>query len=235
MKKTNLLEPPEWQSPALVSIAELFQSDAFVQFREHQLQMSRAIAPVLDNIHKHQELIQKSLPPGITQATNTYAAMAMAAKPAVEAMAAWQQPLAEVSATIAAQQKLCAQMARATKLTAMQEMLQNIPNFTIPAVQVTTPKIDEALSAINYMEENQPELCQQVDAALATGVEIDDKPADIDDYLLLCEQTMVGISCLIAVTNNPEVKAGLLCLFALFSQLFIYLKHSKTQQEKEKS
>lgn len=164
MEITDLRKHQEWQSPTLTSLAGLLSSNAFTQLREHQLQMNRTVAPGLDNIRKHQELIKKIISPSFAQIANNYA-MTMTAKPTMEAIAAWQQPLAEVSATIAAQQKAFAQIARATKLTAMQEMLQHIHNCT-PAVQVTIPKIDAALSAIKYIEENQPELCKQVDETL---------------------------------------------------------------------
>jgi uncharacterized coiled-coil protein SlyX len=156
--------------------------------------------------------------------------MAMAAKPAIEAMAAWQQPLAEVSATIAAQQKLCAQMARATKLTAMQEMLQHIHNFTIPAVQVTTPKIDEALSAINYMEENQPELCQQVEDALAIQATPDDSADNIKAYMLFCTEIIIGLEGVREVAVDPAIKAGCVSLIVIFSSLLAYLKYCKEEQ-----
>lgn len=249
MKSNSAFDVWKQHASMTASMIGLVRTDAFQQsmkrqeliafrptldtVREQQEQFNKAFRPALSAIREHQEMMQNFMTPGVVQATRAHTALMESLRPAVNAMAILRPPLIETAASFAVHQKTFAQMARLSRITALEETLQNIDHL-FPAVHADMPQADAALPAFEYMEENQPELCQQVDETLVTCTDIDNKPADIDDYLLLCEQTMAGISGLIAVAPNPEIKCGLICLLTIFGQLFIYLKYSKTQQEKEK-
>ncbi|BAL82810.1 hypothetical protein SELR_11020 [Selenomonas ruminantium subsp. lactilytica TAM6421] len=157
-----------------------------------------------------------------------------ALKPSVDVMAMLRQPLVEVTASFAAHQRAFTQMTRLSRITALEETLQSIDHL-FPAVHADIPQASVTLPAFAYMEENQPELCQQVDAALVHVAEKDECIDNLDAYIALCEQISVELTTLYNIADSSEFVKAIACLAVLFTDLVIYLKYCKSQKKEETS
>lgn len=100
----------------------------------------------------------------------------------------------------------------------------------IPAVQESIANADLTLPAFEYLEENQPELCQQVDKTLAAQVSPGTPQDNINAYMIFCTEIIAGLEGIKEVTTDPNIKAGCVSLIIIFASLMAYLKYCKEEQ-----
>lgn len=258
MKFNSAFDSLERQASLTTSMMSRIRSDAFQQAMEHQEWINNAFRPNLDVVREQQEqfrralqpatsilrehqqeMMQKLMTPGVIQTTRSQAALMETLKPVVDTMAMFQPAvnamaglrpsLVEATASFAAHQKTFAQMARLSRVTALEETLQSAVHL-FPTVHAGMPQADTTLPAFEYMEENQPELCQQVEDALAIQVAPDDSAKNIRAYMLFCTEIIIGLEGVKEVATDPAIKAGCVSLIIIFASLLTYLKYCKGEQ-----
>lgn len=163
------------------------------------------------------------------QLTQAQAITAAAFHPAIEAVAMYQPPYMSMAAAMTEYQRTLEHITRIPELIKMQEKLHQMSRL-FPTVQVSMPNVASTLPAFEYLEVNQPELCQQVEDALAIQAPPDDSADNIKAYMLFCTEIIIGLEGVKELAADPAIKAGCVSLIIIFSSLLAYLKYCKEEQ-----